>query len=145
MISGTKRGAHMKETLATRRSFATLGFKWTTTSSKIIVIQSENENFDDYQEITHVAKHEFGHALGLGDLYYSPSDDLQGVEVGTFSELDSYAISNKVYNLVMCDHRGPISDNDIEMVVLAFSENEMQNYQPSRKRTKISEALGAGN
>ena len=45
----------------------------------------------------------------------------------------------------MCDHHGPISNNDIEMVVLAFRENRMQNYQPGKFRKEISDALGRGN
>lgn len=82
-----------------KRSFATNGLKWSVNSRKIICIQSENGLFNDYDEIKHVAKHEFGHALGLGDLYASSIDSLTGVNKGTFSELDSYAISDKYYNL----------------------------------------------
>jgi hypothetical protein len=44
----------------------------------------------------------------------------------------------------MSDERGIISNNDIEMVLLAFSENCMQCYQP-RGKMQISEALGKGN
>ena len=93
----------------------------------------------------HVAKHEFGHTLGLGDLYPSSVDSLAGVAKGTYAELDCYATGNREYNLVMCDHRGPISNNDIEMVVLAFKENKAQLYQPVRRMKKISSALGRGN
>ena len=59
----------------------------------------------------------------------------------------AYYLNNedKFYNLVMCDHHGPISNNDVEMVVLAFKENKMQFYQPSRLKGKISKALGKGN
>lgn len=92
-----------------------------------------------------MAKHEFGHALGLGDLYASAVDSLSGVEKGTYAELDSYVINDKFYNLVMCDHHGPISNNDIEMVVLAFRENKMQLFQLGRLKGKISSALGKGN
>ena len=92
-----------------------------------------------------MAKHEFGHTIGLGDLYQSSSDSLNGVEKGTYEELDKYAISNKYYNLVICDHHGPISNNDIEMVILAFRENKMQLYQPGKLKGKLSSALGKGN
>ena len=37
------------------------------------------------------------------------------------------------------------SNNDIEMVVLAFSENIMQNYQKTKRFGEISKALGKGN
>ena len=128
-----------------RRSFATSGRSWRINSLKMIWVQSHNDLFDDYEEIRHVAKHEFGHTLGLGDLYESASDLLEGVEVGSFPELDCYAVGKKQYNLVMCDHRGPISNNDVEMVILAFRENRMQQYQPFKLRKRISSALGRGN
>ena len=130
-----------------KRSFAGIGLKkWSVTSRKIIVLQSESGRFDDYDEIRDVVKHEFGHALGLGDLYKSEVDGLPGVEKGSFRETDSYYLDASLYNLVMCDHHGPISNNDIEMVVLAFSRNRMQHYQPNKRlKGKISEALGKGN
>lgn len=143
---GTKRGkVQITDVIENRRSFAANGLKWTVHSRKYICLQSENGLFDDYEELMHVSKHEFGHVLGLGDLYASPVDSLPGVEKGTYTELDCYAISDRYYNLVMCDHHGPISNNDIEMVLLAFRENKMQHYQPSRLKGKISSALGKGN
>lgn len=145
VIPFKEKKAQIADAMNNKRSFASKGFKWSVNSRKIICIQSENGLFNDYEEIEHVAKHEFGHALGLGDLYASSVDSLAGVNKGTFSELDSYAISDKYYNLVMCDHHGPISNNDIEMVVLAFRENKMQLYQPRRLKGKISSALGKGN
>lgn len=145
LFSSGEKKAQIADVMNNKRSFATNGLKWSVNSRKIICIQSENGLFNDYDEIKHVAKHEFGHALGLGDLYASAIDSLPGVNKGTFSELDSYAISDKYYNLVMCDHHGPISNNDIEMVVLAFRENKMQLYQPSKLKGKISSALGKGN
>lgn len=132
--------------ITSKRSFAVQGFgKWTVRSRKLIYILSEDGSFDDFEEIKHVAKHEFGHALGLGDLYESLSDNLGGVSKGTYSELDGYYLTNKFYNLVMCDHHGPISNNDIEMVVLAFRENKAQLYQPGNFKGVISKALGRGN
>lgn len=145
-VIGTKKSKlQVSDVMMNKRSFATSGLKWTVNSRKIICIQSRDGKFDDYEEIMHVTKHEFGHALGLGDLYASTVDSLDGVEKGTYTELDSYVINDKFYNLVMCDHHGPISNNDIEMVILAFRENKMQLYQPSRLRGKISSALGKGN
>ena len=145
-VIGTKKSKlQVSDIMMNKRSFATSGLKWTVNSRKIICLQSRDGRFDDYEEIMHVTKHEFGHALGLGDLYASSVDSLAGVEKGTYTELDSYVISDKFYNLVMCDHYGPISNNDIEMVILAFRENKMQLYQPSRLKGKISSALGKGN
>ena len=47
--------------------------------------------------------------------------------------------------MVMCDENAPVSNNDVEMVVLAFSENRFQRFQPDNTGKKISDALGKGN
>lgn len=145
IITGKERKTQITDIFNNKRSFASAGLKWSVNSRKIILLQSRNGKFDDYEEIMHVAKHEFGHVLGLGDLYESSVDSLGGVEKGTYAELDSYVIKDKFYNLVMCDYNGPISNNDIEMVVLAYRDNEMQLYQPGKIKGKISSALGKGN
>lgn len=145
IISSSEHKERLSDIMSSKRSFAISGFKWSVNSRKIIYIQSHNGKFDDYDEIMHVAKHEFGHTVGLGDLYSSEIDSLPGVVKGTYNELDCYSITDKYYNLVMCDHHGPISNNDIEMVILAFKENEMQLYQPSKKSDNASTALGNGN
>lgn len=145
-VIGSKEGKkEISEIISNKRSFAISGRKWSATSRKWIYLQSKDGLFNDYEEIMHVTKHEFGHALGLGDLYASKIDSLAGVEKGTYVELDGYAINDRYYNLVMCDHRGPISNNDIEMVILAFRENKMQLYQLGKIKGKISSALGKGN
>ena len=145
VIGTKKRREELSETIGHKRSFAANGFKWTVNSRKLIYLFSKSGRFDDYKEIMHVTKHEFGHALGLGDLYESKSDSLPGVEKGTYVELDGYAIDKRFYNLVMCDHHGPISNNDIEMVLLAFRENKIQLFQHGKIKGKISSALGKGN
>jgi TPR repeat protein len=118
--------------------------RWSVTSRKQIIIQNSADDFSNLEEVRNVAKHEFGHILGLGDLYKSKIDRLEGVDKGTYEELDDYYVVDNVYNLVMSDERGIISNNDIEMVLLAFSENCKQYYQP-RGKVQISEAFGKGN
>lgn len=133
--------------IESRRSFVWSAGRWSATKKQLVCMQSENGRFDEYDALRHVAKHEFGHLLGLGDLYRCESDGLEGVAEGQYAELDSYATGNRDYYSVMCDHYGPITNNDIEMVVLAFRDNRKQLFQPygTRKRQKISKALGRGN
>lgn len=135
----------VNQALASKRSFTASGRQWTTTSRKVVCFQTTDGRFTDHEEMYHISKHEFGHVLGLGDLYADNGCSLDGVAHGSYPELDSYAVTDRIYNLVMCDHHGPISNNDIEMVILAFRENRMQLYQPDRFRGPLSAALGRGN
>ncbi len=145
-LCSKRRVDRVRRLLESKRSATAMGlFRWSVHSRKLIYIHSLGGAFDEYDEIYHVVKHEFGHALGLGDLYKSPEDGLQGVKTGLYREIDNYAMSDEEYFLVMCDHHGPISNNDIEMLVLAFSKNRIQLYQPSKLRGKLSSALGRGN
>ena len=144
-IGTKKKREWVEDALVGKRSFASMGVRWSVHSRKCIFLMSETGDFDDTRELSAVAKHEFGHVLGLGDLYRSASDDLAGVAPGTYPELDGYHVTKKFYNLVMCDHHGPVSNNDIEMVLLAFSENKAQLYQPGQVKGNISKALGKGN
>lgn len=132
--------------LRDHRAMAGVGFgKWSVRSRKFILLQTSNGRFDDYREITDIIRHEFGHVLGLGDLYAEPERDMPGVPAGTYPELDAYVADGRAYNLVMCNSSGKITDNDMEMVVLAFSKNRPQSYQPCRYAAVVSEALGKGN
>lgn len=128
------------------RACAGIGVKkWSVRSRKFIFLRTRDGRLDDYKEITNVIRHEFGHVLGLGDLYAEPEKDLPGVPAGTYPELDAYVVDGRAYNLVMCNHNGIITDNDMEMVVLAFAQNRPQVYQANQYESIVSEALGKGN
>lgn len=124
-----------------RRSFAVSGLRWSPESLKLIVIQDTDGTFSREQTVRDVARHEFGHALGLGDLYASSADGYAGVPFGAHPALDAYSLWNGYYSLVMCDQRGFISGKDLEMVLLAFRDGKMQLYQKVKKKDRISDAL----
>ena len=128
-----------------RRSFANVGIvPWRINAPKYIMFQTDSEDMG-YEQVKDVAKHEFGHVLGLGDLYAEKNIKMQGVELGMYPELDAYYINGKQYWSVMCRHEAPVRNNDMEMVLLAFSENRYQRYQPDLISKRVSEALGSGN
>ena len=144
-VNGGTVGKNIDGMINAKRSFAATNKEWKIKGRKTIFIRCKGEEVTDYEKIRGIVRHEFGHVLGLGDLYYEEAKGFDGVEKGTYEELDTYHICDKIYHLVMCDKHGAISNNDIEMIVLAFSENAMQNYQPTSMNYDVSEALGKGN
>ena len=137
--------ANTERILSTRNSFMTMGKKWKVNSRKTICIIQDEGTKEVYDNIKEITKHEFGHVLGLGDPYKDSSQGLTGLEKGEYLELDSYHINKNLFQLVMCTHHGVISNNDIEMIFLAFRENRMQVYQKQRGIKEVSKALGRGN
>ncbi|MBR5265032.1 MAG: hypothetical protein IKV63_00285, partial [Clostridia bacterium] len=120
------------------RSFTIYGGKkWSMRSAKNIFLDNPTGRFDNYDDITLGIRYQFGAVLGLRGMPNVPK--------GTYPELDPYYISDGRYNLVMSNVRGIISDNDMEMVLLALSENEMQYYSEDEEGHKPSKALGRGN
>lgn len=128
-----------------KRSFMTSFPVWNVAMPKMITLLSDECRFDDFNSIRTTVRHEFGHVLGLGDLYRDPLMKLDGVKKGSYRELDIYSLDEYYYYLVMCDNSAPVTNNDIEMVLLAFSENRAQLFQKSVWGKKISSALGRGN
>ena len=127
------------------RSFATTGFPvigWKSYLPRFVYMLPDTLNNIDYARI--VAKHEFGHVLGLGDLYKDLAKGLCGVEGATYKDIEKYYLGDSYFDMVMCNN-GPVRNNDIEMVLLAFQTNSFQNYQKVKKKDEVSKALGKGN
>ena len=127
------------------RSFASAGLPvlgWKTYLPRLIYMLPHTLN--DFIQARITAKHEFGHVLGLGDLYKDLENGLCGVDGAKYEDIKKYYIGENFFDMVMCNN-GPVRDNDIEMVMLAFQTDKFQNYQKIRKKDQISEALGKGN
>ena len=144
LIKGEK-ARQVQDVITHRRSFAGIGVRWSARSTKLVYMQSRNGLFDDPDELRDVARHEFGHVLGLGDLYASETDGLEGVAPEQYADLACFHLFGRTYHLVMCDPSAPVSNNDIEMVLLAFSRNRFQRFQKDSTGSRLSEALGRGN
>ena len=123
-------------------SIGFLGLNWKSYLPRFIYLFYST--LDDFDYAQRVAKHEFGHVLGIGDLYRDLEKGLPGVDGLEYEDLKPYFQGNYSFDAVMCNN-GPVRDNDIEMLLLAFQTNKFQNYQKIRAKDKISEALGIGN
>ena len=92
-----------------------------------------------------VARHEFGHSLGLGDAYL-PNPDLWPIYGGpgvdpnlpVFSELEKGG--DELPRLAM-NRNTEATDIEIEMIILAFSTGQRQNFAQQAYYQRISDAL----
>ena len=96
--------------------------------------------------VTKIAKHEFGHVLGIGSVYRDIRKGMKGIHINSdqYQDLKGNYLGYHKFNCVM-ESGGPVSNNDIEMLILAFVTEEYQQYQLIRGRGKVSEAVGKGN
>ena len=113
-------------------------YDWVPDAQKIILMRKDDnptlslqDNLNDFLE---TAKHEFGHTLGLGDAY-------KGFFFGKGVDVNKY--KDAEYSVMLASVNS-ITSNDIEMVILAFSTGQRQNFQVDLPWQKISEALGNG-
>lgn len=80
----------------------------------------------------------------MKDPNYQPHDiqgpfPLTGVPAGVYPDYDS------AHSMMNDSSWNNISNNDMEMVVLAFKTGQRQNYQVQFPWEKLSEAMGRGN
>lgn len=137
--------ADIEKALLAQRSFSTTMIEgvvsWTSILPRYIVLMPSA--FDSEITLKRTAKHEFGHILGLGDSYKDSALGYQGV--GMYHDILPYYREHGGFDMVM-DNCGPVRNNDIEMVILAFFTNQFQDFQSHKNATAhISNALGRGN
>lgn len=143
-VAGDQRSS-IEQALLSQRSFSTTMIEgvvdWSAILPRYIVLMPSA--FSDSHMLKRTAKHEFGHILGLGDSYKDSSLGYQGV--GMYHDILPYYSEQSGFDMVM-DNCGPVRNNDIEMVILAFFTNQFQNYQSVQNANDaISRALGRGN
>ena len=86
------------------------------------------------------AAHEMGHAMGVKDLYPDARYN-HGYTIISNSEI-VYSSSADIPSAgVIMMNCGRGTENDIEMIILAFSENKWQYYVPYGKQQKMSKAI----
>lgn len=134
-----KKGKRSAQILSARRqSAASFGRTWRLNSIKYINLYKK-----DLLNIPHckyIIRHEFGHILGLDDMYSEKSDGRNGVSPGN-PHLAPFHIRNNIYNMIMCSVDAPVNYKDIEMLLLAYQNNEIQRYQQRFGKGEISSAL----
>lgn len=133
------------------------GVKWSTGSTRKITIYTSYCGDDSHEgrygalcsnfagNLYHMAQfegtvaHEIGHSMGLDDLYASANHDYTIVSNSEIVYSSSDFALPSAGTIMMYNGRG--TENDIEMVILAFSENKWQHYVPYGKKQKISKAI----
>ena len=108
------------------------------------------DNFKPYdsEQFMHIAKHEFGHVVGIKDAYTYEGSDIEQY-YAQYSDLkedvkqtnQEWLDENGHVNMAM-NNNGPILNNDIEMMILAWQTGKEQYFHLSNGGEEISEALG---
>ena len=142
--AASSNSAEIEKILLSQRSFSTTMIEgivaWSSILPRYIVLMPTA--FDTAHVLQRTAKHEFGHILGLGDSYKDETLGYTGV--GMYHDILPYQLGQGGFNMVM-DNCGPVRNNDIEMVILAFFTNQFQEFQSHKNATShISNALGRG-
>ncbi len=134
-----KKGRRSADILnARRQTAASFGRVWRLNGIKYINLYEK-----DLLSVPHckfISRHEFGHILGLDDMYAEKSDGREGV-CADFECLAPFHIKDSLYNMIMCSVDAPVIYKDIEMALLAYRDNKQQCYQLKFGRGIISEAL----
>jgi len=146
---GTLRGAEVfagkgKLGRKIRRGLRTPGFaftglrpqSWRPWKNGPVGIRTDMEKFP----VEEIARHEFGHVLGLGDLYRDPLLGLMGIAGKAAERFLPFRREDGRYHAVM-DDNGPVTPLDAEMMLLAQCGGRMQLYQKKSGRGDVSVLL----
>ncbi len=87
------------------------------------------------------AAHEMGHGMGLQDLYASAVVNHDYTIISNSEIVYSTSYFALPAAGVIMNYNGRGTENDIEMLILAFCENEWQYYVPYGKNQKMSKAI----
>lgn len=108
----------------------------------------KSEDCEKYQENLYslayyegTAAHEFGHVMGLEDMYFKASCNHKYEPISNKElvyDKDGHGVP-RGKGIMMCN--GSAVSNDIEMILYAFNENKWQYYVPYGKKQKISKAI----
>jgi hypothetical protein len=147
----------IKDGVCGRSNQSTTG--WSTSSARIITIYSSlcddadhknksvvdcttyQDNLKTMTDYEGTVAHEFGHTFGLADMYYDAYvnngyEPLANPEIIYNTMLFSLP---KGEGIMMINGSG--TTNDLEMIMLAFSENAKQFFVPHGSTQKISKAI----
>lgn len=115
--------------------------QWSPSSDKNIVILNENQRYSFALSVEHVTKHEFGHVLGVGDVYNKRSGEIETVQPEIYRNLKPYFCGHNYFLTMDGSAAAPVSDLEAEMVLRAFLEKQYQSFITEPGREKISSAL----
>ena len=127
-----------------RRALRTPGFtfaglraeKWRPWKGRWIGLRTDMEMFS----VEEISRHEFGHILGLGDMYRDPVMGLKGIS-GNVAELYADFADKGGRCRAVMDSNGPVTPLDAEMMLLAQMTGRFQQYQKQKGRGNVSAVL----
>lgn len=131
-----KRGAEILN--ARRQSAAVIGNTWRPSGVKYINIYEKD--LLSVPRCKYLLRHEFGHVLGLDDMYAEAADGRAGVKE-VYPDIEMLRIRGSIFNMVMCSADAPVTFKDAEMALLAYRDGEIQRFQPRNGKGDISRAL----
>lgn len=134
-----KRGERSAEILGSRRqSAAVIGRSWRPEGVKYINLYEKD--LLSVPKCKFLMRHEFGHVLGLDDMYAEAGDGRPGVNE-VYPDIEMYRIRGNTFNMIMCSVDAPVTFKDIEMVLLAYRDGQLQRFQRKDGKGEISSAL----